>query len=388
MKTKGFKWLLGLLTEASASIRILDTYIMRNFVATDCYFSDGEGIRHKKLGFDKGSKEILEMIAGNKSVLGVNKTMLAIGYYRGGRIYFTEATLQEFYCNPHYNFTYIQKCGAQCMQSCQFFTATLVFKSESYDFKFYLILENAKKRVKNIIWIQRVKDMLASVNFIVQERARCKVVKAKYELVKDSDDFFWVSFYSCEIFHETKSEAREKKLYFKVETPELTDESDEEASKESLSKQVSMKKVTIGKQNEPFSSDFLELICRNRIKERKSPDLKLPSRLFYAEPEEVNAEKVKIMRLMQDRNLMTKGLKNEKMPRRTIWMDQSPRKSHFVSPLPRISSPMLLSPDNQRLLLNLTPSPMPNQKFLQLPGVGIRKSLKKVTLKRDSRVLS
>lgn len=388
MISKGFKWLLGLLSEASANIRILDTYIMRNFVATDCYFTDTGGIRHKKLGFDKTSKEILEIVTADKSVLTSDKTILAIGYYRGGRIYFTNTSLQEFYSNPHYNFTYIQKCGTQCPQSCMLFTATLVFKSESYDFKFFLILENAKKRVKNIIWIQRVKDMLASINFIVQDRTKCKVAKAKYELVKDSDDFFRVSFYSCELIDETKMEVKEKGLYFKVETPELTDESVEEYSKESSSEQLSMKKITIGKQNEPFSRDFLELICRNRIKERKSPDLKLPSRLFYAEPEEVNAEKKNIMRLMQDRNLISKGFKTEKLPRRTVWMEQAPRKSNIMSPLPRITSPMLLSPDNQRLLLNLTPSPMPNQRFLQIPGFGIRTSIKKVVLKRDSKFLS
>lgn len=386
MKSKGFKWLLGVLAENTANIRILDTFIMYNFVATDCYYCDSLGIHHRKLNSDRSSKDILELITGEKSLTVAAKSVLAIGYYRGGRVYFTESILQEFYSNPHHNFTYIQKCGSQCIQSCQLFTASLMFKSNSYEFKLFSVQENGKKKVKNIIWIQRVKDILASINFIVQDKTGYKVKKAKHEFVKDPDDFFWVSFYSCEFFQDDKVVVDRKKQYYKVDTPEITDESSEEMSLELPTRQISMKKNNNDMLSDPFGSDFLELICRNRIKDRKSPDKNLPSLFFYAEPEEINAEKAKILKLMQDRNYISKGMKNDKVPRRTMWMEQNSRKSNFLSPLPRVSSPLVLSAERQSFLLNLTPSPY--QPFLQIPGMVKRKSLKKVTLKRNSKLLT
>jgi hypothetical protein len=232
--------------------------------------------------------------------------------------------------------------------------------------------------------------MLNSINILVQEKTNTRLKKAKYELIKDEDDFFWISyFYSTEF--EKLSHEIPKSQYTYIETPIQSEDSSINSSKDSIQRQLSVKRVTVGKSAEPFNSDFLELICRKRIKERRSPELKLPSRLFYAEHEEVNAEKVKIMKMMSDRNLTSKSTKNEKLPRRTMWLEPTPRKSHFGSPLPRVSSPMFLNPDLQFLSATRTPLPISNSlqaqtsiSTLALPLVplGLQKPIKKLSLKR------
>lgn len=390
MKNKGFKWLLTILSEVSANIRVLDTYVMRNFLATDFFYLENHRMDHRKVGCELTGKEVLQEITAERSFYRTAKSTQAIGYLRGGRIYFTDSLLQDYFANPYHNFTYIQKCSSQCSESCNLFTASIVLSNNKYDFNLYFFHEGIKTKAKNIIWVQRVKDMLNSINILVQEKTNTRLKKAKYELIKDEDDFFWISyFYSTEF--EKLSHEIPKSQYTYIETPIQSEDSSINSSKDSIQRQLSVKRVTVGKSAEPFNSDFLELICRKRIKERRSPELKLPSRLFYAEHEEVNAEKVKIMKMMSDRNLTSKSTKNEKLPRRTMWLEPTPRKSHFGSPLPRVSSPMFLNPDLQFLSATRTPLPISNSlqaqtsiSTLALPLVpfGLQKPIKKLSLKR------
>jgi hypothetical protein len=371
MKNKGFKWLLTILSEVAANVRVLDTFVMRNFSATDYFFMENSKLQHRKVLNDLQGKEILQDITAEKSFNRNARSTQAIGHLRGGRIYFNESSLQEYFINPHHNFTYIQKSISQCSESCNIFTASVVLK-EKYEMSLFFSHEGGKKKVKNIIWIQRIKDMLNSVNIIVQKSTGQQVKKAKYELVKDDQDFFWISFLqSCEL---VKIQQNSGKIHLELETPEISENS-QPSSRDSLSAQV--KRISVGKSAEPFNSDFLELICRKRIKERQSPDLKLPSRLFYAEYDEINAEKVKVLKMMSDRHLTSKSSKNEKIPRRTMWMDSSPR--NFPSPLPRVSSPMLLSPDT--FLVSQTKSPSGASFNLPVPSFPSRRSMKKLSLK-------
>ena len=235
--------------------------------------------------------------------------------------------------------------------------------------------------------------MLNSISILVQEKTNIRLKKAKYELIKDDEDFFWISyFYSTEF--EKIPHNSPKFQYTYIETPIPSEDSSVNSSKDSIKRQLSVKRVPVGKSAEPFNSDFLELICRKRIQERRSPELKLPSRLFYAEHEEVNAEKVKIMKMMSERNLTSKLTKNDKLPRRTLWLEPTPRKSHFGSPLPRVSSPMFLSPDLHFLSASKTPLPVSvsvqsqnSSNNLVLPSApllpfGLHKPIKKLSLKR------
>ena len=137
MINKGFKWILDVLAENSSNLEILETYVIKNFSATDYFYTEDSQVKNKKNINNLTAKEVLETILGQINPLTKNsKIPIVIGYLRGGRVVFNESSLKDYFVNPYHNFDYIQKFSPNCKDSVDTYTAMLTIKEHSYSLLF------------------------------------------------------------------------------------------------------------------------------------------------------------------------------------------------------------------------------------------------------------
>lgn len=354
MKNKGFRWLLGVLAESAIKIRVLNTYSLQSFLASDYFYNEENVLKHRKITYIMSNKEVIEAISNDINLLSKNsKQPIAIGYSRNEKIQFTDIALKEYLQNPHHNFTYIQKITTTCRESFEFYSSIITLRDYSYEMSVLRKDDEISVKVKNKIFIQRLKDIMQSVLYIVEQASSCKVKKLQLEFIKDDFDNFWLSFcHSCivakdlKVLNEVKTHRElrikegliKKNYHFRIETPENSDTS--QISDQEFKDQITMKKYVPGKNSDRASPDFLELICRTRVKYRTKNNLKLPSLMFYAEPEELNKEKEFIYRMIESPSLSLKFPRVDKV-RKSLWTKPIEARHFGLDINPRQSSPML-----------------------------------------------
>ena len=86
MINKGFKWILDVLAENSSNLEILETYVIKNFSATDYFYTEDSQVKNKKNINNLTAKEVLETIGVQQRDNSTNvNTMLifvAFPYYQ------------------------------------------------------------------------------------------------------------------------------------------------------------------------------------------------------------------------------------------------------------------------------------------------------------------
>ncbi|OMJ92427.1 hypothetical protein SteCoe_4764 [Stentor coeruleus] len=353
MKNKSFKWLLEALSESNIRIRVLSTYVLQSFLATDYFYNEDDILKHRKILYNLTNKEVIESINQDTHLSSkCGKHPIALGYSRSGRVNFTDTSLKEYLQNPHHNFTYIQKNIAICRESFDYYSSLVTLKEYSYEISIVKKSNEQSIKVKNKLLMQRLKDIMQAVVHVVELASSCKVRKLHLDFIKDDFDSFWLTYcHGCLVAQELKpvSEARTfrqlrvkeeivQKGHFRIETPESSDCSLQ--SDYDLKPQITLKKSNSGKILTRANPDFIELICRNRAKYRAENKLQLPSLLFYAEPEEVKKEKEFIINMIEGPNL--KFPKVER-PRKSLWTKPIEARHFGFDSRPRQSSPMIVS---------------------------------------------
>jgi hypothetical protein len=353
MKNRGFKWMLTSLADSNACINVAEIYMIRSFLVTDYFYTENHVVKHKEMHNSLSSKEVFEIILTKSNPAARNSNFpIAIGYLREGRVYFCNSAIKEFLSNPHHNFTCIQKCSPPCKDSLDLFVAALDLKGYSYTLSIFKKINQTNFIVKNIIWTQKIKDICQSICIIIQASTPDTLLKVKIEFLKDDLDEFWVSNCSTlefvkdyEVSKDSKAfkdlRQREqntaKVLKLKIDTPDITLDESVQSEKPSAS-MVWTRKADL--RAEYMTQDFVELLCRNRVKERKKNDLQLPSLIFYTETEEIKKEHELIVNMIEDQNPTFRFPRVDKHPRKSAWVKPlEPRRPG----LSRLSSPNIIS---------------------------------------------
>ncbi|CAG9322597.1 unnamed protein product [Blepharisma stoltei] len=206
METRGYKWLLKALAWKKTQLKVLETYLVRQGIVEAKIYTDSLGRVKSKKNIASGhltiSDAMNDFLSQHTQLIRTSGETLAIVYHRNGRLFLSRQSVMDFIQKPNGTPSVfaVQKMEPHLDDQYGIYSLRIFYLNHQYDTEFTIIKEKSRKKVKDKVSFQQIKDIGIVILRTIEEIERKRLLSLDLEFIKDENGNFWLAFCSdCKV---------------------------------------------------------------------------------------------------------------------------------------------------------------------------------------------